>query len=76
MYYKTILVQLNDERRAKALLSHVWPVAEAFGARVIGLAIVPPIVPMPMPYAGTPGLIACRTQRIPGNRALMMAVTG
>lgn len=45
MSYKTVLVHLNDERRAARLAAYAAEFAEAHGAHLIGLFIVPlPVV--------------------------------
>ena len=41
MSYRTILVHLNDSRRAHKLLRHAAEIARAFEARVIGLHVSP-----------------------------------
>ena len=43
MSYRTILVHLNDSRRARALLGHASEIARAFEARLIGLHVSPMI---------------------------------
>jgi nucleotide-binding universal stress UspA family protein len=45
MSYKTVLVHVNDERRAGRLISYAAEFAEAHGAHLIGLYVVPlPVV--------------------------------
>ena len=41
MSYRTILVHLNDSRRARKLLHHAAEIARAFEARLIGLHVSP-----------------------------------
>ena len=41
MSYRTILVHLNDSRRARKLLRHAAEIARAFQARLIGLHVSP-----------------------------------
>ncbi len=48
MFYKTILVYLNDVARAERLLGAVTPLARAHKAHLIGLAVVPPYVVTPV----------------------------
>ncbi len=47
MAYKTILVHLYDDQRVHRVLEAVLPVARIFDARVIGLAVLPPVVIIP-----------------------------
>lgn len=47
MSYKTIIVHLDDEKRARHLLDKAVPLARKLDAHLIGLAIVPPYVIMP-----------------------------
>lgn len=54
MSFKTILVDMNDVRRARHLLDAVVPLAAAMDAHLIGLTVVPPYVVIPsMDGAGT-----------------------
>src|SRR5262245_64214362 len=53
MPYKTILIHLNDERRARRLLEAGLAVARQFEAHVIGLHVFPayrlaPPIPLPI----------------------------
>ena len=41
MSYRTILVHLNDSRRAPKLLQHAAEITKAFEARLIGLHVSP-----------------------------------
>ena len=53
--YKTILVHLNDERRANGLLAAALSVARRFNAHVIGLYVypaMPTLPPVAVPYGG------------------------
>ena len=43
MSYRTILVHLNDSRRARKLLWHAAEIARTFEARLIGLHVSPPL---------------------------------
>ena len=43
MCYKTILVHCNDLRRSKGLLATATVIAEAHGAHIIGLNVLPPV---------------------------------
>ena len=56
MSYRTILVHLNDERRLPALLDIAVPIALANKARLIGLAVLPPIIVVP-DTDGMPGTV-------------------
>lgn len=47
MAYKTILVHLNDPRRAKRLLDAAVPLARSMGAHLVGLSVMPPFVVIP-----------------------------
>lgn len=47
MSYKTILVHLNDHRRADRLLAAAVPLARRWDAHLIGLGILPPFVVIP-----------------------------
>jgi nucleotide-binding universal stress UspA family protein len=52
MAYKTIMVHLNNERRAGELLAHAAGLGEAFASHIIGVCVVPgdrrsPAVPAP-----------------------------
>jgi len=54
MPYKTILVHINNERRASVLIEHAAHLAETFSSHVIGLYVFPAyrlIPPVPMPFA-------------------------
>jgi nucleotide-binding universal stress UspA family protein len=52
MSYKTILTHCNDKERLSRLLGVAAPLAAAFGARLVGVSVIPPIVVIP---AGVPG---------------------
>lgn len=55
MSFKSILVHLNDRRRAGQLLAQATALAERFGAHLLGLHVfpgIPPVPPIPLPYAG------------------------
>lgn len=55
MSYRTILVHLNDSRRAGRLLSYSVALARAFEARLTGLHVFPALrlkPPMPLPVGG------------------------
>jgi nucleotide-binding universal stress UspA family protein len=47
MAYKTILVHINDQRRAQALLASAVHIARQHGAHLIGLSVVPPTIVAP-----------------------------
>lgn len=47
MAYKTILLHLHDDKRMQRMLDAVLPLARAFDAHVIGLAVLPPVVIIP-----------------------------
>lgn len=47
MAYKTILLHLNDARRAGHLLEAAVPLARSMSAHLIGLSVVPPFVVIP-----------------------------
>jgi nucleotide-binding universal stress UspA family protein len=57
MPYKTILVYLNAEREAKSLSSYAMALAEAHGAHVIGLTVMPSFSDVPPAVTGTMTLI-------------------
>lgn len=53
--YKTILVHLNDERRAPSLMAAAVSVANRFNAHLIGLYVypaMPTLPPVAIPYGG------------------------
>ena len=52
MSYKTILTHCNDKERMSRLVSVAAPLAAAFGARLVGVSVIPPITVIP---AGMPG---------------------
>jgi nucleotide-binding universal stress UspA family protein len=52
MSYKTILAHCNDKERLGRLLGVAAPLAAAFGGRLVGVSIIPPIAVIP---AGVPG---------------------
>jgi nucleotide-binding universal stress UspA family protein len=47
MTYKTLLVHLNDEHRLPGVMAAACGVAKASSARLIGLAVLPPIIIVP-----------------------------
>jgi nucleotide-binding universal stress UspA family protein len=47
MTYKTVLVHLNDEHRLPGVMAVACAVAKANSARLIGLAVLPPIIIVP-----------------------------
>jgi nucleotide-binding universal stress UspA family protein len=47
--YKTILVPLDGSKRAEAILPHVEELAQSFGAKVVFLWVVEPVVTMGPP---------------------------
>lgn len=47
MSYKSILVHLNDEHRAPALLKAGLGIARLSGAHLVGLAVLPPVIIVP-----------------------------
>ena len=51
--YKTILVHLNDKRRAEKLLEPACFLARRFGAHLIGLHVYPGISAPPIPVPGS-----------------------
>jgi nucleotide-binding universal stress UspA family protein len=52
MSYKTILAHCNDKERLSRLVDIAAPLAAAFGARLVGVSVIPPIAVIP---AGLPG---------------------
>lgn len=79
MRYKTILVHCNDLRRVKGLLTTAITVAEAHGAHIIGLNVLPPVTVVPAGAPGSPDVVvldhlrkACEAER-PGLRAAFAA---
>ena len=52
MSYKTILMHCNDKERLSRLIDVAAPLAAAFGARLIGVSVIPPVAVIP---AGVPG---------------------
>lgn len=53
--YKTILVHLNDERRARSLMASALSIATRFNAHLVGLYVypaMPAVPPVAMPYGG------------------------
>src|SRR5499427_8520954 len=52
MSYKTILTHCNDMERLSRLVGVAAPLAAAFGARLVGVSVIPPVVVIP---AGMPG---------------------
>lgn len=57
MGYKTILVHLNDKRRAEKLLEPACFLARCFGSHLIGLHVYPGISRPPIPIPGSGQLI-------------------
>ena len=57
MQYKTILVHCNDRQRLARLLEPAVRLSAAFGARLIGLSVAPPIALIPAGMPGTPDTI-------------------
>ncbi len=47
MSYRTILVHCGDERRLPALIAVAAPIAKAAKSRIVGLAIMPPVIVVP-----------------------------
>jgi len=52
MSYKTILTHCNDKARLGRLVAVAAPLAAAFGGRLVGVSVIPPIAVIP---AGVPG---------------------
>ncbi|HKD57084.1 MAG TPA: hypothetical protein VKD45_06195, partial [Hyphomicrobiaceae bacterium] len=52
MSYKTILTHCNDMKRLSRLVGVAAPLAAAFGARLVGVSVIPPVAVIP---AGMPG---------------------
>jgi len=52
MSYKTILTHCNDKERLGRLVGVAAPLAAAFGARLVGVSVIPPVAVIP---AGMPG---------------------
>lgn len=67
MAYKTILVHLNDERRAEALLEPAMALARRYNAHLIGMHAYAalPAAPVNIPYAGAMigGLVGAERKR-------------
>jgi nucleotide-binding universal stress UspA family protein len=57
MDYKTILAHCNDRRRVDRLLESAVGLSVAFGARLIGLSVTPPIPLIPAGMPGAPDTI-------------------
>jgi len=57
MEYKTILVHCNDGQRLGRLLEFAVELAAAFGARLIGLSVTPPVTLIPAGMPGAPDTI-------------------
>ena len=57
MGYRTILVHLNDQRRAERVLEPVLFVARRYGSHVIGLHAAPCVSPPPLPVPGSGQMI-------------------
>jgi hypothetical protein len=55
--YKTILVHCNGRQRLSRLLDPAVRLSAAFGARLIGLSVSPPITVIPAGMPGTPDTI-------------------
>jgi nucleotide-binding universal stress UspA family protein len=53
MEYKTILVHLNDKRRAEKLLESACFLAQRFGSHLIGLHVYPGVSGPPIPIPGS-----------------------
>lgn len=78
--YKTILVHLNDERRAAALLTPALVLARRFNAHVVGLYVYPAMPaspPVALPYAGDvlAGLVTAARQEADRIRATFDTAT-
>src|SRR5215467_14559201 len=52
MSYKTILAHCNDMERLSRLVGVAAPLAAAFGGRLVGVSVIPPVAVIP---AGMPG---------------------
>jgi nucleotide-binding universal stress UspA family protein len=57
MVYKTILVHCNDRQRLPRLLDPAVRLSAAFGARLIGVSVSPPIIAIPAGMPGAPDTI-------------------
>jgi nucleotide-binding universal stress UspA family protein len=68
MGYKTILVHCNDAARVAGLLAPAADVAERFGAHLIGLSVVPPVVVLPAGMPGAPDTVVIDTQCVAYRR--------
>jgi nucleotide-binding universal stress UspA family protein len=53
MSYRTILIHLNDERRAKKLLELAVYLARRYNAHLIGLHVYPSVLAPPVPLPGS-----------------------
>lgn len=80
MTYKTILVHLNDKRRAEALLEPAVHLASVHGARLIGMHVhaILPAPPIPVPYTAKVLGSAVAFERMGGgsNRRVVRAGDG
>ncbi len=47
MAYKTLMVHLNEEHRADGLIAGATALAKTFGAHLVGLCVLPPIIIVP-----------------------------
>jgi nucleotide-binding universal stress UspA family protein len=57
MSYKTILVHCNDSERLSRLVGVAAPLAAAFGARLVGVSVTPPVTVIPAGMPGAPDVI-------------------
>jgi nucleotide-binding universal stress UspA family protein len=57
MSYKTILVHCNDSERLRRLVGVAAPLAAAFGARLVGVSVIPPVAVIPAGMPGAPDVI-------------------
>lgn len=57
MSYKTVLAHCNDKERLSRLLGVAAPLAAAFGGRLVGVSVIPPITVIPAGVPGAPNAI-------------------
>lgn len=83
MRYKTILVHCNDLRRSKGLLATATVIAEAHGAHIIGLNVIPPVSFIPAGAPASPDVVvldhlrkACEAERPSLAAAFEVAMRG
>jgi hypothetical protein len=57
MSHKTILVHCNDKERLRRQVDVAAPLAAAFGARPVGVSVIPPVAVIPAGMPGAPDAI-------------------